>query len=57
MVIHPAVTIDEDDISTQSFRSVVRDVDVMGAIAVDLSVTISIWWKTRFGKISSRLRM
>jgi hypothetical protein len=56
MVIHPAVTIDEDYIATQSFRSVVRDVDVMGAVAVDLSVTI-MWWKTRFGKISSRLRM
>lgn len=40
MVIHPAVTVDEDDIATQSFGSVVRDVDVMSAVAVDLSITI-----------------
>jgi hypothetical protein len=37
-MIHSAVTVDEDDIAAQSFRSVVRDVDVMSAITVDLSV-------------------
>jgi hypothetical protein len=58
MVIQPAVTIDEDDIAAQSFGSVVRNVDVMSSVAVDLSITI-IRTKRRcsVGQISSRLRM
>jgi hypothetical protein len=58
MVIHPAVTIDEDDIATQSFRSVVRDVDVMSAVSMDLFVTIiRTNRRCSVGQISSRLRM
>lgn len=49
MVFHSAVTVDEDDIAAQSFRSVVRDVDVMSAVAVDLSVT-DIATERRVGK-------
>ena len=41
-MLKTAVSIHEDDISGQGFRSIIRDMDVMGAATLDMPIAIQL---------------